>query len=231
MKILNTDIQRRWIIGAIVLLAAICCVPALFGKKNKVYRANHTHNVTGVVSYKKEFNDLNDTQLEAARRFGVRPVKDRKEAENLKKQLTELKDTKWYVIDNLTHSIPFLVPSAADLLQQVGTNFSDSLSTKGLNPYRLIVTSVLRTEGDVKRLRRRNRNASKNSCHTYGTTFDITYKRFDKVFSTEGEIYEDVRPEVLKKVLAEVLRDLKGEHKCYVKHEVKQGCFHITVRY
>ena len=27
-----------------------------------------------------------------------------------------------------------------------------------------------------------------------------------------------------------VLRDLKREERCYVKHERKQGCFHITVR-
>lgn len=31
-------------------------------------------------------------------------------------------------------------------------------------------------------------------------------------------------------VLAMVLRDLKREERCYVKHERKQGCFHITVR-
>ena len=36
----------------------------------------------------------------------------------------------------------------------------DSLSCKGLNPNQIIVTSVLRTADDVKRLRRRNGNAS-----------------------------------------------------------------------
>ena len=27
-----------------------------------------------------------------------------------------------------------------------------------------------------------------------------------------------------------VLRDLKREDRCYVKHERRQGCFHITVK-
>lgn len=44
----------------------------------------------------------------------------------------------------------------------------DSLSCKGLNPNQIIVTSVLRTADDVKRLRRRNGNASANSAHALG---------------------------------------------------------------
>ena len=35
---------------------------------------------------------------------------------------------------------------------------------------------------------------------------------------------------ILKAVLGEVLRDLKKQGRCYVKHEVKQACFHITAR-
>ena len=34
----------------------------------------------------------------------------------------------------------------------------------------------------------------------------------------------------LKLVLAEVLRDLRKSDKCYIKYELKQGCFHITAR-
>lgn len=56
----------------------------------------------------------------------------------------------------------------------------DSLSCKGLNPNQIIVTSVLRTADDVKRLRRRNGNASANSAHAFGTTFDVSYRRFVK---------------------------------------------------
>ena len=97
------------------------------------------------VRYAREFKDMNDVQLEVARKIGVPPVADRDEAEKLKSRLVKLEDTDTYVIDSLTHSIPYLIPSAKDLLDDIGRIFQDSLSAKGLNPYKLVVTSVLRT--------------------------------------------------------------------------------------
>ena len=132
--------------------------------------------------------------------------------------------------NSLTHSIPFLVPKASALLDSIGANFLDSLENKGLNPNQVIVTSVLRTQDDVKKLRRVNGNASANSVHMFGTTFDISYKRFFKVEDPDGRPMQDVRADTLKLVLSEVLRDLKKKDMCYVKYELKQGCFHITAR-
>ena len=106
----------------------------------------------------------------------------------------------------------------------------DSLANKGLNPYRIIVTSVLRTDSDVKRLRRGNINATSNSAHRYGTTFDVSWKRFDQVPDPDGRPMQTVGSDTLKMVLAECLRDLKKQGDCYVKYELKQGCFHITAR-
>ena len=34
----------------------------------------------------------------------------------------------------------------------------------------------------------------------------------------------------LRLLLGEVLYDLRKQHKCYVKYEIRQGCFHITAR-
>lgn len=82
----------------------------------------------------------------------------------------------------------------------------------------------------MKRLRRRNTNASSNSAHSYGTTFDISWKRFEKVEDEDGRPLQDVSADTLKLVLSEVLRDLKQNGECYVKYELKQGCFHITSR-
>ena len=93
-----------------------------------------------------------------------------------------------------------------------------------------MVTSVLRTVKDVKKLRRRNVNASANSAHCYGTTFDVSWKRFEKVEDPDGRPMQDVGADTLKLVLAEVLRDLQKAQRCYVKYEVRQGCFHITTR-
>lgn len=193
-------------------------------------RMNNPRNIRGVVSYKRSFNDLNDVQLAVAKKIGIRPVETREEAEREKGRLLEIAACERYGLDSLTHSIPFLVPKAVALLDTIGSNFLDSLENKGLNPNKVIVTSVLRTRQDVKRLRKKNSNASLNSCHFYGTTFDLSWKRFEKVEDPDGRPMQDVNADTLKLVLSEVLRDLRTAGRCYVKYELKQGCFHITAR-
>ena len=182
------------------------------------------------VKYTREFNDMNDVQLNVAQAIGVPPVKDREEAEKMKGKLVQLEDNDLYVIRELTHSIPYLVPKAADLLDLIGRNFQDSLASKGLNPNKLVITSVLRTEADVAALRKRNTNASENSTHRYGTTFDLSYWRYVKVEELRGRPYVDVPPEYLRATLGQVLRDIHNQGLCYIKYERKQNCFHITVK-
>ena len=199
-------------------------------KKDMSIRLNEPRNIRGVVSYKRSFPDLNDKHLEVAKAVGIRPLEDREEAESMKEKLTHITDNEFYVVDSLTHSIPYLVPRASALLDTIGSNFLDSLAAKGLNPNQVIVTSVLRTQSDVKRLRRRNGNASANSAHCFGATFDVSWKRFKKVEDEDGRPLQDVGSDTLKLVLSEVLRDLRQAEKCYIKYELKQGCFHITAR-
>ena len=183
------------------------------------------------VKFAKEFNDKNDVQLEVAQAIGVPPVQNREAAEKLKTKLVKLEDTDTYVIDSLTHSIPYLIPSAKELLDDIGRIFQDSLSAKGLNPNKLIVTSVLRTEDDIAALRKHNVNASENSTHRYGTTFDLSYWRYVKIAEFRGRPYEDVPPEYLRATLSQVLKDLHDQgNRCFVKYEKKQNCFHITVK-
>ncbi len=166
----------------------------------------------------RAFNDLNDAQLIAARRLGIAPVSNRDELEKKKGKLIKLKDTRYYHIDQMFHSVPYLVPDAADFLTALGERWHEYHGTNS----RFIITSCLRTEKDVKRLRRGNVNATKDSCHRYGTTFDITYVRFDR--------HGRVRDSKLKDDLARALLDMKEAGYCYVKYEYKQSCFHVTVR-
>lgn len=183
------------------------------------------------VKFAREFNDMNDVQLQTAEAIGVPPVADREAAEELKNRLVKLEDTDTYVVDSLTHSIPYLIPQAKRLLDTIGRHFQDSLQAKGLNPNKLVVTSVLRTEADVTRLKKRNVNASENSVHRFGTTFDLSYWRYVKIPDLRGRPYEDVPPEYLRAVLSQVLKDLHDRgNLCYVKYEKKQNCFHITVK-
>lgn len=209
---------------------ALCAPLAWSGCTDKSMKMNEPRNVRGVVSYARSFPDLNDKHLEAVKAIGIEPVADRTEADRRKKELVHIASNEAYEVDSLTHSIPYLVPRAAELLAGIGTNFLDSLESKGLNPNRIIVTSVLRTRDDVKRLRPRNINASANSAHLYGTTFDISWKRFSKVHDEGGRPLQDVASDTLKMVLAEVLRDLRAAERCYIKYERKQGCFHISAR-
>ena len=153
----------------------------------------------------------------------MRPVKNREDAEKRMKELVYVGASPYYHIDPLYSGIPYLVPRAAVLLQDIGQAFYDSLYVKGVPFNQLIVTSVLRTENDVVKLRRRNGNATERSCHLFGTTFDICYNRYHPVT-------QHVRDDTLKWVLCEVLRDMREQGRCYIKYEVKQGCFHMTVR-
>ncbi|MDD7462721.1 MAG: DUF5715 family protein [Prevotellaceae bacterium] len=189
--------------------------------KNKIY---------SVANFSIAFPDLNDVQLASANKYGVRPVADRDEAEHRKAGLVYVGASPYYYVEPLKQSIPYLVPRAAVLLHDIGTNFFDSLQVKGIPLHKMIVTSVMRSKQDIASLRTRNGNATENSCHQYGTTFDIGYNRYITVNAPNGPARRAVRNDTLKWVLSEVINDLRKNERCYVKYEVKQGCFHITVR-
>ena len=76
------------------------------------------------------FPDLNDKHLEAAKAVGIRPLEDREAAEDMKEKLTHIIDNEFYVVDSLTHSIPYLVPRASALLDTIGSNFLIHLPPK-----------------------------------------------------------------------------------------------------
>ena len=188
------------------------------------------HKIRSVSSYAEAFPDTNAVQLVAAQKWGVSPVKNREDAESRKRELVFVGSNPYFHVDPLYSSIPYLVPRAAVLLQDIGQAFFDSLYVKGVPMHKIIVTSVLRSQEDVAKLRRRNGNATENSCHLYGTTFDICYNRYKTVEDPDGSARRQVRNDTLKWVLSEVLRDMRNQNRCYIKYEVKQGCFHMTVR-
>ncbi len=175
--------------------------------------------------YSKAFNDKNDLHIEAALSYGLDPNSLNLETDTLSGVLQRIKTCSYYAIDKLTHSHPYLVPHAKSRLDELGKAFTSSLAERGGGSYRFIVTSVLRQEKDIKRLRRGNSNSTENSAHLYGTTVDISYRRFDK-YNPQFIISDSD----LKELLAETLQRFQKEGKCYVKYEVKQGCFHITFR-
>ena len=173
-------------------------------------------------NYQQTFNDMNERHLEAARHWGIQSIVSDDDFYKQRRKLSKITSCRYYEVDELTHSLPYLVPRAEELLETIGRNFRDSLDAKDLSVRKIVVTSMLRTIGTIKQLQKKNINASTNSAHVYGTTFDIAYTRYQNAEKTEID--------KLKSVLAEVLWDLRKQKKCYVRYEIKQGCFHITVR-
>lgn len=177
------------------------------------------------MSYSKIFADLNDRHLEVAKRTGLKQIPRTREDVGDGLGLVRISDSDCYVVDDLRYSVPYLTKGAARELDNIARAFRDSLRSKNLLDYKLIVSSILRTEEDVAKLRRSgNPNASDNSAHCYGTTFDITYTRY----YSEDESEAFMQPYELTKVLGEVLRDERDAGRCIVKYERKEHCFHIT---
>ena len=180
-------------------------------------------------NYRIKFNDMQMKQHAVASIIGLsRPPKDRDDAASMRRQLVEIKTNDNYIVDSLTHSVPYLIPSAKRELDSIGAEWADILRRNNLPHYRFYVTSVLRTQEDIKYLQRSgNINSVTQSCHCYGTTFDLAYMRYNKVTRTRDYMHEDN----LKLVLGQVLLNHQRAGKIYVKYEAKQSCFHVTVRH
>ena len=222
----------RW--NRIVLLAILLMVLGACGSdSSKNQRAEIIEDTLvsypgRTFSYKDKFRDTQSKQEQAAKAIGLStPPQNRQQAAKMRSQLSLIKTNENYIVDSLTHSIPYLVPKAAAELESIGKEFADILQRNNLPHYRFYVTSVLRTKDDVKYLQKSgNVNATTNSCHCYGTTFDLAYYRYDKVTRTREYMHQDN----IKLVLAQVLLNHQRAGKIYVKYEWNQACFHITVR-
>lgn len=194
------------------LLTAFCLVAC--GTKQKVVPENFPFT----------FKDNNPHQMAGAKKYGIEPVEDR--ASLTKKVLRPLKhieECENYSVDPLTHSVPYLTKDAAKLLKDIGKGFRKSLKKHKMGQYKIIVTSVLRTKEDVRKLMKVNSNAVSNSAHCRATTFDITYRRYKYV---EGEKNNSNQ---MKYLLGEVVNKLREKGRCCVRYETQQTCLHITV--
>ena len=176
--------------------------------------------------YERAFHDLQDKQKAAALANGLAPFRSRAEIEEsfgklrLTRKLVRIETNPKYIVRELTTSSPYVVPKVRDLLEDIAVRFQEKTQSKA----RFMVTSVLRTEEDVAKLRKTNVNASTNSCHCNATTIDISYVRFGVDRVRPRDNYQ------LRLALAQTLHELRKEGRCYVKIERKQYCYHITVR-
>lgn len=155
------------------------------------------------------------------------PLKNAKEIKGhfVKGNLVLVENNKYYLVDTLFYSYAFLTPNAKNLLDTIGFQFQNNLRNTIFKGTQLHVTSLLRTESSIKRLRKRNRNSLRISSHLHGTSFDLDYDNFEfnDTLKREEILY-------LKDILALTLEELKNKGKCYVTYEYNQTCFHIVSR-
>jgi hypothetical protein len=180
------------------------------------------------------YKDLNSEHLHYAKANGIKPFKSGKAfraginelvSEN---KLVKVANGKYYIVNRLGHSHPYLTPKAKKLLDEIGRRFYRKLEEKGMGRYYFRVSSLLRTQESQKSLSRSNSNAAQNSAHLYGTTFDIAYKNV--IRKPLPWIRRSVENGPVIKLLSETIGELKKEGRCVVVTEYKEKCFHITAR-
>lgn len=175
----------------------------------------------------------NDKHLEEAVQSKIKtPIKDKETFYNNeedfcdKYNLKKIENNKLYNVARLSHSIPYVNKKTENFLELLGERMEDSFKEKGLDHYRFVLTSVLRTKKDQQQLQKLNINATPNvTSHYFGTTFDISQTRF--VAEKSNETVYSYR---LRNILARELIRLQEEDKCYVLIENREKCFHITVK-
>jgi hypothetical protein len=189
--------------------------------------------------------DVNAAQLAVAQSGGVRASGDA-EIQRLRRsgRLVELEDTtSYWVLRDLTHSVPFSTPSARGMLLEASRRFQVRMKEMGLPRFRLTVTSVLRTDESQADLRQRNANAAAGvSTHEYGTTMDISHIRFEPPAADPGlppemaQLHDSLMRDIAKRhasalqgELGRVLRDMRKEGKVKVMMERQQPVYHTTV--
>ena len=170
------------------------------------------------------FDDYNPVQIPYAQKNGIEPINSLHDAYRLRQPLVKIETCEAYYLDSLTHSMPYLVPKAAKLLEDIGCAFADTIKARGGSAYRIVVTSCTRSHFTVNKLLKVNYNASERSCHMNGTTFDLSWMHFEP-YNNDFILNRDD----LRNVLGEILYKFKLKKRCTVLYEEGQCCFHITV--
>lgn len=205
---------------------------------------------------------LNATHVERARSLGIPRSVDGQGLDALVREgrLVTLADSSEYWVVRESNDVDArVVPDTRALLVEIGRRFQQRLAELGAPPFRIEISSALRTAAGQAALRRSNANAAAGvSSHEFGTTVDIIYTAFAapaaaRAGRSSGEEDGESRAPAwlephlahiaasglervagrrsreLQAILADVLRELQSEGKVLVTLERQQPVFHITV--
>jgi len=229
--------NKKTIIYIGIVFFTLLFISILFYTNKKAVKTNNyigrdqVHFANAPISPSNILKDKNDIHLIHAQKNGLNNPFETDSAFNsqvdeyLRKSiLVKVNANGYYQLKSLTHSQPYLIPEAVDMLNEIGARFQKRLEEKNYNKYRFRITSLLRTKETQNKLSRRNGNATEHSAHLYGTTVDISYKNFYNVEADSLESsYEAVQ------TLTNVLVEMRQECKFLAVRERKQSCFHLTV--
>lgn len=125
-----------------------------------------------------------------------------------------------YHLSGLSHSEPFLLPAAREVLEDMGNRFADAMEGTADEGASIRITSLTRTQSQQDRLRRRNANAFKGkSSHSYGASFDVAFiDRPNESVTCPGPTW----------AMQTILKDMQNEGKILIIPE--GNCMHITPR-
>ena len=260
--------HRRLLVRlAAVLIVIAAIIFAVDARRDHIERLERTHQMVSRATAQiesalssieplssSELAELRKTRnkdhIEAAERLGIDGLTSVEEASTLRNraELVRIADNGTYVIQELDYSVPYVVPSAATLLDKIGDLFQQRLAQRGLPRYKYVVTSVTRTREHQQELQQVNVNAAKKSSHEYGTTVDLHYSKFGydgrPAAPGSADVYEDVLAEELtqafigfsqkysdqlKAILGRVLISLQDEGTALTIYERRQPVFHVTV--
>lgn len=196
---------------------------------------------------------LSAAHVARARQVGVR-VRDEEALDSLVAagRLVELEDSTAHWIVREGTAPANVVPEMRALLQTLGSRFQERLADLDLPPYRIEVTSALRTSARQERLRRTNSNAAAGvSSHEFGATVDLSYAAFAPPETAPSRVTDEVpdafRPHIermadlalesvsarksreLGKIFSDVLSEAQDEGIALVIYERQQTVYHLTV--
>ncbi len=196
---------------------------------------------------------LNAQHVARARALGVRATSEEVRDSLLAVgRLIELEDSTRHWIVRRGTSPAHVTPDLRALLEVLGERFQEQLAEMGVPPYRLEVTSALRTTERQQRLARTNANATAGtSSHEFGTTVDLSYAAFappaerppeilagvPREFAPQMERFVDLafesvsarKSRELGAIFSQVLTEAQAEGLALVIYERQQTVYHLTV--
>jgi hypothetical protein len=204
----------------IIFIGLVSVILLIFTIPSKELETNVSSNRKIVTTYRSTIkNNPYSLHVAAGKKLSGKPFKNINEIEKAYKEgkMKKVTNSKGVIIDDLTHSKPYLQKEAAALLEELGREFYKANSGN-----RIVITSLTRPIEKQRELVKTNPVASPNtSSHSYGVSFDIAYTKFNR----NRKYHHDSH-----KAIEEILKKYQAEKKILVIREKQSACYHVTVR-